>query len=535
MPSRPLLSACLIVRDEEACLARCIESLRGIVDEIVVVDTGSTDRTVEIASGYGAKVHSFAWQDDFAAARNRSLSAAAGVWALWIDADEELSLKDAAALRGRLSREDIGGFDLEIINFTEDEGDRGQFVHWATRIFRLLPGVEFTGRVHEQITPSLAALGLHWEPLSCAGIRHYGYRPAQMRAKNKIQRTVALLEADVAEHPADSHQWFNLANAYLVAGRYKEAEAAAESCLRQVDGFAPYVGVCYQILSSARMATGDLDGALEACAGADANGWNGPVNEFERACALSRLGRFGEAIGACSLCRELAFRDGEPGDRTVQTHKSVVLEANCHLALGEAAKAREAVQMLFESDPGYVPAALAFAQASERHGDFQAAGRAFELAWQSEPGLTDAWVGWARCCEASGDSKGMLRAFEHYGKLAEPTADMLIDWGRALAASGANERALECFGEAIKREPSNANAYFNCGDLLYGLGAYPDAAHIYEAGLRHSPGYAQGWFTLGNCLAQMSLSGGASTCYRQALEIDPAHEAARHNLGLVAA
>ena len=85
---RQTLALCMIVKDEEAHLGCCLESVKGLVDEIVVVDTGSTDRTVEIARQYGARVFSYGWHDDFAAARNVSLSHAGADWILVLDADE---------------------------------------------------------------------------------------------------------------------------------------------------------------------------------------------------------------------------------------------------------------------------------------------------------------------------------------------------------------------------------------------------------------------------------------------------------------
>src|SRR5690349_2795694 len=96
---QPLISACLIVRNEEANLPRCLGSLAGKIDQFVVVDTGSTDRTVELAQQAGAEVFQFAWCDDFSAARNESLRHAWGKWILWIDADDELVEREPGALR----------------------------------------------------------------------------------------------------------------------------------------------------------------------------------------------------------------------------------------------------------------------------------------------------------------------------------------------------------------------------------------------------------------------------------------------------
>ncbi|MBC8066081.1 MAG: glycosyltransferase family 2 protein, partial [Chlorobia bacterium] len=106
------LSACLIVKNESKNLSRCLESLKGIVDEIVVVDTGSTDDTVAIAESFGAKMGSFEWSHDFSAARNHSLEIATGDWVLWIDADEVLVPESVSAIQRALVRPHFGGFAI---------------------------------------------------------------------------------------------------------------------------------------------------------------------------------------------------------------------------------------------------------------------------------------------------------------------------------------------------------------------------------------------------------------------------------------
>src|SRR5262249_33980822 len=98
--ARPRVSLCMIVRDEEANLPACLASAADLVDEVVVVDTGSTDRTREVAARFGARVFDFPWVDDFAAARNESLRHATGDWVFWMDADDRLDEDNRGRLRG---------------------------------------------------------------------------------------------------------------------------------------------------------------------------------------------------------------------------------------------------------------------------------------------------------------------------------------------------------------------------------------------------------------------------------------------------
>src|SRR5205823_939340 len=134
--------------------------------------------------------------------------------------------------------------------FTSDTDDEQKYVHHAVRLFRR-DGVAFSGRIHEQITPSLEALGLPWAHLPGFQILHHGYRPSAMAARGKIQRTTELLEKEVRKNPRDPFHWFNLANAYTVAERWPEAEHAARMCLRHMPADAEYGALNYQFLSTA--------------------------------------------------------------------------------------------------------------------------------------------------------------------------------------------------------------------------------------------------------------------------------------------
>jgi len=111
-----LLSLCMIVKNEEANLSRCLDSVKDIVDEIIIIDTGSTDNTVRIAESYGAKVFSIQWNDDFSEARNASLEKANGKWILLMDADDELAQEDRHKVRDLLV-DGIEGYFFKTISY----------------------------------------------------------------------------------------------------------------------------------------------------------------------------------------------------------------------------------------------------------------------------------------------------------------------------------------------------------------------------------------------------------------------------------
>ena len=205
----PRLTVCVITKNEERFIERCLESVKSIANQIVVVDTGSTDRTVEIARSFGAEVHQFEWCDDFSAARNAALEHARGDWVLILDADEELPPDQHARLRANLNNPKHIALRLPLVNAGQESEGRS----FVPRLFRNAPGAYFTGRIHEQVFPSLIALGKSWgldTALGTAQILHHGYSKENLRERNKVERNLKLLRQAVEENPEDANLAMNL-------------------------------------------------------------------------------------------------------------------------------------------------------------------------------------------------------------------------------------------------------------------------------------------------------------------------------------
>lgn len=150
-----MISLCMIVRDEEPVLARCLESVSRLFDEIVVVDTGSTDRTREIALSFTDKVFDFEWCEDFSAARNFAFSKAAGDYLMWLDADDVIEGENREFLRDIISRLDTDRPDVVMLpyNVAFDESGRVLLSYERERIVRSGAGLWFAGAIHEAIPP----------------------------------------------------------------------------------------------------------------------------------------------------------------------------------------------------------------------------------------------------------------------------------------------------------------------------------------------------------------------------------------------
>lgn len=557
------ITACLIVKNEEANLDRCLRSLKGAVHEIVVVDTGSTDATVEIAQRYGAKIGHFDWIDDFAAARNHSLTLATGHWVLWIDADEELAPEARPFLKEAIIRPHFGGFNAEIVNFTAETSDDSKYIHQAVRLFQNRKDIQFSGRIHEQITPALESIGLPWANLPGFRILHHGYRPSAMASKDKVNRTITALEKEVRESPQDPFHWFNLANAYVVGERWPEAEHAAKMCARYAPDGYEYGTLNYQFLSTALANQAKFVEALRACDEADSRGYRGLFTEFERANVLFKVGNLPKALQAANRCCEANWPANSIGDRSIFDHKRWIVRGQILALMGQFDEALADFERCQEHPMSLYSKAATLERAGQPAEALEAflqgrdipeisqiclksAGRCcmtlglpkqsasfYEQAWKANPADYESWAGWAQACDTWGDLPSIVAAYESYATTCEATPEIFINWGRALELSGQMEGALSCYTEAIKRDDTNANAYFNAGDLLYKLGQFQDAAHFYQTGLRLNPDHAQGWFVLGNSLYQMGVGEGAMIGYERALVLDPNFEAARANLQFV--
>ncbi len=218
-----LLSATLIVKNEAAHLARCLDSVRGVVDEVVVVDTGSTDDTVPVAEKLGARVVRHVWTDDFAAARNVALDAARGEWILHLDADEALTPESAQALRGLVETCSANGLLVTMHHFTQPDALTDHFESEEVRIFRNKPAHRFELNLHTQILPSIQRAGGTVAP-SPLRIAHYGYLSTQAQGSDRLRRNLELLRAEAERRPDDAYSWIKLGLTQQSLGLDAEAE-----------------------------------------------------------------------------------------------------------------------------------------------------------------------------------------------------------------------------------------------------------------------------------------------------------------------
>jgi len=226
------VSLCMIAKNEAQNIGNCLHSVANFVDEVIVVDTGSTDRTAQIAKKLGAKVYRFEWCDDFAAARNYALQQVKGEWVLVLDADEELELAVISTLK-----EAIATAEHLVINLTRAEiGTTRSPYSLVSRLFRRHPDIRFTGFYHELIDHSVEKILTeepHWRVITLpqVGINHYGYQATEIIKKQKFDFAKRLMTKHLQHYPDDVYMYSKLGALQLENGEVESGLALLQKGL----------------------------------------------------------------------------------------------------------------------------------------------------------------------------------------------------------------------------------------------------------------------------------------------------------------
>jgi Flp pilus assembly protein TadD len=325
----PTLSACLIVRNEGKNLDSCLEALAPFVDEICVLDTGSTDDTVQVATRFEARIGTRAWDDDFAAARNACIELATSDWILMVDADELLDPESAEGLRPLLDLPTPQAYLVWIDNLEGGFDGQGRPTFHSIgvpRLFRNRPEIRYERPVHESILASLNEL--HNEPLEHSHLRfvHHGYSPEAIREGDKLARNHKILTRHVQSDSGDLFSAYKLGLSCAAlgdsAGALQWMEQTWSRAMNLADGprnalpFLPLLGA--ELVKQKRL-TGDMQGAQATAQEARSEYPTVSevlfeLGEVERACG--RLESASEAYGAARQCEPWSdIYTGNPGTR----------------------------------------------------------------------------------------------------------------------------------------------------------------------------------------------------------------------------
>ena len=225
----------MIVKNEEKLLSKCLESVQNLVEEIIIVDTGSTDKTKEICDKYQAKTYDFIWTESFSEARNFGINKATKEWILWLDADEEIIIKNIEEFKNSLESNKKNLYLIPIINYygSSSPDPNLSYLFASHRLFRNHQGFKFMGNIHEQLTKqNLDEKGLgEIEIIPYIEIHHYGYMDSVVKDKKKNERNLNLLKKEKKNSNYDPWIDYHIASEYYRMKEYEKAFTEVNSSI----------------------------------------------------------------------------------------------------------------------------------------------------------------------------------------------------------------------------------------------------------------------------------------------------------------
>ncbi|MDK2798756.1 MAG: hypothetical protein PWP27_512 [Clostridiales bacterium] len=241
MEREKTVSLCMIVKNEEKYLEKCLTSVKELVDEMIIVDTGSTDNTITIAQKFGAKVKYYEWDNNFSNARNFSLQFASGEWILLMDGDDEFNQEDKDKFIKLVNDSTKDGHYFKTLSYAGSKPGRDIVYNLNLRLLRNNNKYKFIGAIHEQIT--CVDSNIDYRNFSSEDIQifHYGYLSSVAQEKDKRKRNISIIEEELKKNPNSRFHLFNLGSEYLAAGDQKKAMQLFDKVYENLDfnsGFA---------------------------------------------------------------------------------------------------------------------------------------------------------------------------------------------------------------------------------------------------------------------------------------------------------
>lgn len=256
------IAVCMIVKNEEKNLPKCLKSLKGIASEIIIVDTGSTDRTVDIARTYGATVKSMVWNDDFSEARNLSIKDVKSDWILYLDADEYIDNSSKVFFENLITANRAKAYYIKIVSLLSEDNDDIFTEHYMVRLFNNKFGFKFKDFIHEQL---ILENGDDYErEVSPVILWHSGYLKKVVGERNKNERNYNLLLKAIETNPDNPFNYYNMGINLFSIENHQEAIKYFDLTVEKLDGRqTAYLPFCYSFKSSCYSSLGRYNQAVE--------------------------------------------------------------------------------------------------------------------------------------------------------------------------------------------------------------------------------------------------------------------------------
>lgn len=359
MAQAPSLTLCMIVKNEAENVAAALESALPYVDEAVVVDTGSTDETLAVAKRFSVQLHSFAWNDDFAAVRNFAMERVRTEWILWLDADERFAVVDEGHWRDSWTTKarEADALLVAINNYYGSRPDELKMhVHTAFRLLRKGANLRYKQAIHEHLDTTSGPARLAPEPVEGAVIRHYGYMD-HARSQEKSARNIRLLEKAREQPGYDPWIDYHLAVEYYRRGEHQRAFAHVQTSLRrflELRRLPP--ALAYKLKYELLLVSGSTDRALEGIELALRLYPDYVDLHYYKGLFQYAQGLYGEAARTFAHCLQLGESLRYLTLRGTGSFMAVHMQAMCLEALGKRDEAMRHYERLVQDFPGFQPA-----------------------------------------------------------------------------------------------------------------------------------------------------------------------------------
>jgi GT2 family glycosyltransferase/tetratricopeptide (TPR) repeat protein/2-polyprenyl-3-methyl-5-hydroxy-6-metoxy-1,4-benzoquinol methylase len=492
-PKPPRLSLCMIVRDNETTIGPCLASIRPWVDEIVIVDTGSKDRTPEICSEYASIIHHLQWCDDFSAARNESLKHARGEWIFWMDSDDTISADCGRKLRALADgphAENVLGYVMQVhCPGAGEAGEQDVTIVDHVKLFRNRSDLRFEGRIHEQLLPAIRRAGgdVAWTDIY---VVHSGTDHSPEASERKLERDLRILKIELAERPRHPFVLFNLGMTYADSRQHDEAIDCLAQCIAVSTPDESHLRKAYALLVSALSQAGRHDEARQRCQEGRAMYPDDKELLFRSAMLHHHFGRLPDAeqmyLAVLTGTEERHFTsiDRQLAGTKARHNLAIVYED-----MGRFERAADQWRAILAEDAEYLPAWRGLAEALFRRDDD---GGVWKLLNQmdDQPGLCLRPTRQAiksRLLARAGDVAGARRTLESALDEAPQSAELLQGLSRLLFETATPEEAESALRRLTSLAPGDAAAWYNLGTICCQLSRYDEAVDAYQQSLTLRP------------------------------------------------
>ena len=491
-PNEIRLSLCMIVRDNADTIRPCLESIRDWVDEMVIVDTGSTDGTPEICRELGARVFHWPWRDDFSAARNESLGHARGEWLFWMDSDDTIPEECGRKLRSLVNGEhadDTLGYVLQVHCPGRDQDEVTVVDH--VKLFRNRPDLSFEFRIHEQVLPSIRRAEGEVE-FTDIYVVHSGSDPSPEGRRKKIDRDLRILEAELHERPDHPFALFNLGMTYADAEQYEQAIRYLQRSIEVSQPEESHLRKAQALLVNALMQLGKTGEALQQCESALQQFKGDKELLFRRAMLLHQLGRLDKSVAAYrQVLEEQSERHFQSVDDGIAGYKA---RHNLAIVLEEQGRhdlARDEWRKITQERPAYRAGWHGLGEVLLAMGEPEAAEQvAAEIVGREELRVERLRL-LARAAETRGDPMAAITQLRSAVSEFPEDVDLNQDLCRLLfthASPAETETALRELAELI---PEDAAVHHNLGTVLVMQEKLEAAVREFELLLRLRPDHRE--------------------------------------------